>query len=87
MTPSMVRYHWLKGSGPVESCGPLLVPCAGPGSAYIRERLEEMLEFLTTTSGLFEELVSMPTGTLKGLARMRGKLKLLLGSGKKSPEK
>ena len=60
---------------------------AGPGSAYIRERLEEMLEFLTTTSGLFEELVSMPTGTLKGLARMRGKLKLLLGSGKKSPEK
>jgi DNA-binding transcriptional regulator GbsR (MarR family) len=60
---------------------------AGPGSAYIRERLEEMLEFLTTTSGLFEELVSMPIGTLKGLARMRGKLKLLLGSGKKPPEK
>ena len=55
---------------------------AGPGSAYTRERLEEMLEFLTTTSGLFEELVSMPTGALKGMARLRGKLKLLLGLGK-----
>ena len=57
---------------------------AGPGSAYTRERLEEMLEFLTTTSGLFEELVSIPTGALKGMARLRGKLRLLLGTRKKS---
>src|SRR5579864_3382754 len=56
---------------------------AGAGSAYTRERLEEMLVFLTTTSGLFEELLSMPTGALKGMARLRGKLKLLLGAGKK----
>jgi DNA-binding transcriptional regulator GbsR (MarR family) len=56
---------------------------AGAGSAYIRERLEEMLEFLTTTSGLFEEFVSIPTGALKGMARLRGKLKLLLAAGKK----
>jgi len=56
---------------------------AGPGSAYVRERLEEMLEFLTTTSGLFEELVSIPTGALKGMVRLRGKLKLLLGTGRR----
>lgn len=51
----------------------------GAGSTYTRERLEEMLEFLATTSGLFEELLSIPTGALKGMARLRGKLRLLLG--------
>jgi DNA-binding transcriptional regulator GbsR (MarR family) len=56
---------------------------AGAASAYTRERLEEMLGFLTTTSGLFEELVSIPTGALKGLARLRGKIGLLLTAGKK----
>lgn len=55
----------------------------GAGSAYTRERLEEMLEFLTATSGLFEELVRMPTASLKGIARLRGKLKVLFGAGKK----
>jgi hypothetical protein len=49
--------------------------------------LEEMLEFLSTTSGLFEEFVSIPTGALKGMARLRGKLKLLLGVGKKTTVK
>jgi len=56
---------------------------SGAGGAYTRERLEEMLEFLSTTSGLFEEFVSIPTGALKGMARLRGTLKLLLGVGKK----
>ena len=56
---------------------------SGAGGAYTRERLEEMLEFLSTTSGLFEEFVSLPTGALKGMARLRGTLKLLLGVGKK----
>ena len=56
---------------------------AGAGSTYTRDRLEEMLEFLTATSGLFEELVNIPAGGLKGIARLRGKLKLLLGAGKK----
>jgi DNA-binding transcriptional regulator GbsR (MarR family) len=55
---------------------------AGAGSAYTRQRLEEMLEFLTTSSGLFEELVHMPANTLKGMARVRGKLKSLFGAGK-----
>src|SRR5215470_14015124 len=34
--------------------------------AYTRERLESMLEFLTVMSGMFEEVLRMPTGTLKG---------------------
>lgn len=55
-----------------------------PGGAYTRERLEQMLEFFTTTSGLFEELVHMPTATLKGMAKWRGKLKVLFGTGKKA---
>jgi DNA-binding transcriptional regulator GbsR (MarR family) len=55
---------------------------AGAASAYARERLEEMLAFLTATSGLFEELVEMPPGVLKGVTRLRGKLKTVFGSGK-----
>ena len=51
----------------------------GAGSAYTRERLEEMLEFLTATTGLFEELLHLPMGALKGITRLRGKLTLLLG--------
>jgi DNA-binding transcriptional regulator GbsR (MarR family) len=56
---------------------------AGASRTYTRERLEEMLEFLTTTAGLFEEFLNVPLPALKGLAKLRGKLKLLLGPGKK----
>jgi DNA-binding transcriptional regulator GbsR (MarR family) len=59
---------------------------AGSGSAYTRERLEEMLGFLTTTSGLFEELVHLPSGTLKGIVRLRGRLKSFFGTGRKPRE-
>jgi DNA-binding transcriptional regulator GbsR (MarR family) len=55
---------------------------AGAGSAYTRERLEEMLEFLSTTAGLFEELVRLPPSRLKGIARLRGKLGMMFGKGK-----
>jgi DNA-binding transcriptional regulator GbsR (MarR family) len=55
---------------------------AGAGSAYTRERLQEMLTFLTTTSDLFEELAHIPIATLKGMARLRGKLKMLFGEKK-----
>jgi DNA-binding transcriptional regulator GbsR (MarR family) len=53
------------------------------GNAYTRERLEEMLEFLTSTSGLFEELVHMPADALRGMARLRGKMKSLFATAKK----
>jgi DNA-binding transcriptional regulator GbsR (MarR family) len=59
----------------------------GAGSAYTRERLEEMLHFLTTTSSLFEELVHLPTPALKGMARLRGKIRRLFGAEKKTREK
>jgi DNA-binding transcriptional regulator GbsR (MarR family) len=64
-----------------ECVGELKKP--GAGSSYTRERLEEMLEFLTATTGLFEELIRIPTGALKGITRLRGKLTLFLGQGKK----
>ena len=59
----------------------------GSGSAYSRERLQEMLEFLTTASGLFDEMVHLPAGTLRGMARLKGKLQSLFGSGKKPAAK
>ncbi|HET7208314.1 MAG TPA: GbsR/MarR family transcriptional regulator [Terriglobales bacterium] len=56
---------------------------AGAGSAYTRERLQEMLEFLTTTTGLFEELLHLPLPALRGMARLRGNLKAIFGLGRK----
>jgi DNA-binding transcriptional regulator GbsR (MarR family) len=52
------------------------------GDAYTRERLESMLEFLTAMTGLFEEIIRMPTGALKGVVKLRGKVITLLGSSK-----
>lgn len=49
------------------------------GDAYTRERLETMLEFLTAMTGLFEEIIRMPTGALKGVVKLRGKVITLLG--------
>jgi len=49
------------------------------GDAYTRERLESMLEFLTVMSGLFEEVLRMPTPALKGVGKLRGKVVTLLG--------
>ena len=53
------------------------------GDPHTRERLESMLEFLSTMSGLFEEVLRMPTGALKGVGKLRGKVITLLGSEKK----
>jgi DNA-binding transcriptional regulator GbsR (MarR family) len=52
------------------------------GDAYTRERLESLLEFLTMMTGLFEEILRMPTGALKGVSKLRGKVITLLGSNK-----
>jgi DNA-binding transcriptional regulator GbsR (MarR family) len=54
------------------------------GDVHTRERLESMLEFLSTMSGLFEEIVRMPAGTLKGVGKLRGKVITLLGEMKKA---
>jgi DNA-binding transcriptional regulator GbsR (MarR family) len=50
---------------------------------YTRGRLESMLEFLTVASGLFDEILRMPAGTLRGVGKLRGKVITLLGSEKK----
>jgi len=42
-----------------------------------------MLEFLTAMTGLFEEIIRMPTGALKGVVKLRGKVITLLGSDRK----
>jgi len=34
-------------------------------------------------TGMFEEVLRMPSGTLKGVAKLRGKVITLLGSGAK----
>ena len=54
-----------------------------PSEAYTRERLESMLEFLTVMSGLFDEVLRMPVGALRGVGKLRGKVITLLGSDKK----
>jgi DNA-binding transcriptional regulator GbsR (MarR family) len=51
--------------------------------AYTRERLESMLDFLTTMSGLFEEVLRMPPAALKSVGKLRGKVITLLGGEKK----
>ena len=38
--------------------------------AYTRERLESMLDFLTIMTGLFEEILRMPVGALKGVGKL-----------------
>jgi DNA-binding transcriptional regulator GbsR (MarR family) len=50
---------------------------------YTRERLESMLEFLTTMTGLCEEVLRMPVSALKGVGKLRGKVITLLGNEKK----
>jgi DNA-binding transcriptional regulator GbsR (MarR family) len=45
----------------------------------LRERISAMLEFLNTTAALYEEVRRMPPGALRGVARLRGKMRKLVG--------
>lgn len=49
------------------------------GDPYTRERLETMLEFLTVMTGLFDEVLRIPTPALKSMGKLRGKVVTLLG--------
>ena len=49
------------------------------GDAYTRERLESMQEFLMAMTGFLEEVLRMPTGALKSVVKLRGKVVTLLG--------
>ncbi|HKW25939.1 MAG TPA: MarR family transcriptional regulator [Terriglobales bacterium] len=46
--------------------------------AYARERMAEMLEFISTMSGLFEEFRELSPSAMKRLAKLRGGISKLL---------
>jgi DNA-binding transcriptional regulator GbsR (MarR family) len=50
----------------------------GHADAYTRERLQEMAEFFEGGSALYDEVSQFSPGTLRGLLKMRGKLRKLL---------
>jgi DNA-binding transcriptional regulator GbsR (MarR family) len=52
---------------------------AGPGDAYLRQRLTEMLDFLTTILSMYEELHNLPPGAARGLLKLRGKMRKMIG--------
>jgi DNA-binding transcriptional regulator GbsR (MarR family) len=53
---------------------------AKSGDRYTRERLQELLEFFETMTELYDELRHLPVTALRSVARMRGKVKRLLGA-------
>src|SRR5579872_2408890 len=50
----------------------------GTDEIYARERMAEMLEFISTMSGLFEEFRELSPSAMKRLARLRGGIRNLL---------
>ncbi|HSB74575.1 MAG TPA: MarR family transcriptional regulator [Terriglobales bacterium] len=50
----------------------------GASEGYARERMGEMLEFITTMSGLFEEFRNLSPGAVKRLGKLRGGIRKLL---------
>ena len=51
----------------------------GGSDAYTRERLLAMLDFLTTVTSLYAEVDRMPPGAIRGLAKLRGRMRKLMG--------
>jgi DNA-binding transcriptional regulator GbsR (MarR family) len=51
---------------------------SGSGQIYTRQRLEQMLEFFTTMTTLYDEISHLPPKALRGLAKLRGKIRKLL---------
>jgi len=48
---------------------------------YTRDRMQEMTEFFETGMAAYEELRQLPPQTLRGLIKVRGKIRKLLGKG------
>lgn len=49
----------------------------GPADAYARARMDELLEFIATMSGLYEEFSHLPPVATKHLLKLRGKVRKL----------
>jgi DNA-binding transcriptional regulator GbsR (MarR family) len=50
----------------------------GPSEAYALERLEELLDFISTMNALFEEFQHLPPAAARGIAKLRGGIRKLL---------
>ncbi len=51
----------------------------GPTEAYTKERLLETLGFFETMTSLYQEVRRMPTGAMRSVVKLRGKIRKLLG--------
>ncbi len=51
---------------------------AEPADAHMRQCLLDMLALLETLTALYDEMQRLPKGTVRGLARLRGKLRRVL---------
>ncbi len=49
----------------------------GPADAYARERMNELLDFIVTMSGLYEEFSHLPPVATRSLLKLRGKVRKL----------
>jgi len=51
---------------------------AGPSENFARERLQELLEFITTMEALFDEFEHLSPAAVRGVAKLRGRIRKLL---------
>ncbi len=52
---------------------------SGSSDTYTRERLREMLDFFETMTSFYGEIDRLPRGTLRQAAKLRGKVRKVLG--------
>jgi DNA-binding transcriptional regulator GbsR (MarR family) len=52
---------------------------SGSSDTYTRERLREMLDFFETMTSFYAEIRRLPAGTLRQAAKLRGKVRKVLG--------
>jgi DNA-binding transcriptional regulator GbsR (MarR family) len=52
----------------------------GASEAYVRQRLEELLEFIATMDTLFTEFQHLPPSAARGIVKLRGRIRKLLHS-------
>ena len=52
----------------------------GAAGAHMRQRLEELLEFIGTMDTLFTEFQNLPPSAARGIVKLRGKIRKLLRS-------
>jgi DNA-binding transcriptional regulator GbsR (MarR family) len=50
----------------------------GPSEAFVRQRLAELLEFITTMESLFSEFQHLSPAAVRGVAKLRGRIRKIL---------